>query len=174
MKQTIFAALATLGILALVATAPANAQLVGQPGTSAISPYINLLPRTQAINYYGLVRPQFQYNTAISSLEQQVQANRVAATAADTQGPVTTGHPVQFLNYRRYFQTLGTTSAFQNVQASGRALGAGNLPAGTGIGTPGTRSSGLGISSYGGIGGYGGIGNYGGIGAFGGGYRPGY
>jgi hypothetical protein len=105
-----------------------------------------------AINYYGTVRPQLSYNFAINSLEQQVAATRVAIAAAEAGGPLQTGHQVSFLNYQRYFLNTGAVSPFQNVQASARALGAGNLSSGSGVGTPGTRSNlsgGFGVGSIG-------------------------
>jgi hypothetical protein len=168
MKQFLFAAIASVGVFGFVATDAAKAQAFAPSGSPIISPYLNLnrAGAPPAINYYNLVRPQFQYGAAINTLEQQVQASRVAATAAETQAVPTTGHPVSFLNYRRYFLNTGASSPFQNVQASGRALGAGSLPVGSGVGTPGTRSA---YGGYGAIGAYGG-GGIGGIGNIG--YRP--
>jgi hypothetical protein len=172
MKQFSVAAIASLSILGLAAMGPVQAQVLSPVANPVLSPYLNLNRAGSSLsnNYYNLVRPQLQYNAAISSLEQQVQANRVAQTAAEPQGPVTTGHPVSFLNYRRYFLNFGTSSSFQNIQASGRALGAGNLPAGSGVGTSGTRS-GFGSGGYGVSGGIGGGGGYG---SAGGGFRPSY
>jgi hypothetical protein len=148
MKQLIFAAIAALGLLGSLAVRPAEAQAWRPFGGPTVSPYINLLRRdiNPAVNYYGSVRPQLQYNTAINSLEQQVTANRIAVTAAENAAVPQTGHPITFLNYQRFFLNTGVSSPFQNVQASARAIGSGSLPTGSAAGTPGTRSS---IGSYG-------------------------
>jgi hypothetical protein len=77
--------------------------VVGGP----VSPYINLLRQGSpaGINYYGLVRPQFQFQNSIQGLQSQV-TTLGSQVATDTQGanamPVT-GHPVQFFNYSHYF-----------------------------------------------------------------------
>src|SRR5439155_25802818 len=104
MKQLIVAAIALLGILGLGTTNPATAQALrpfapGYGGNPAISPYLNLLQRgNPAVNYYGLVRPQQQYNASLNTLEQQVQASRVAQTASENANVPATGHPIYFLN----------------------------------------------------------------------------
>lgn len=164
MKQLILAAVASMGLIVSSAVCPAQAQALRPGGVGGgVSPYLNLLRggTPTAVNYYGIVRPQLQYNAAINSLEQQVTANRVAITAAENASVPQTGHPITFLNYHRYFLNTGASSAFQNVQASQRAIGAGNLPTGSAAGTPGTRS---GTGGYG-IGTIGNIGNIGAAGA---------
>jgi hypothetical protein len=160
MRKLIFAALASVSLL----NPMARAQALRPVGTNPVSPYLNLARPgiNPAINYFGTVRPQLQYNAAISSLEQQVAASKVAITAAETAAVPQTGHPIQFLNYQRFFLNTGAVSPFQNVQASARALGAGSLPIGSGVGVPGTRS-GFGYGGYG----IGSIGSIGSIGAFG-------
>jgi hypothetical protein len=98
---------------------------------------LNLLQRggTPAINYYGLVRPQLQYNTAINSLEQQVAQTRVAITAQESLNVPTTGHQISFLTYQRFFLNVGAQSPFQNVgAAAGVGTGAGASTTGAGAG----------------------------------------
>src|SRR5207302_9756411 len=91
MRHFIGAAVASVGIVNFLAGPAALAQtarpLPPQAGSSpGISPYLNLLRGgLPAVNYYGIVRPQQQYNLALSSLEQQVALSRVAQTAAEAQ-----------------------------------------------------------------------------------------
>jgi hypothetical protein len=148
-RALIFAAIASLCLLGALPLAPAQAQALRPVGTGPVSPYLNLLRPgiNPAINYFGSVRPQLQYNAAINSLEQQVTASKVANTAAENASVPQTGHPIQFLNYRQYFLNTGASSPFQNVQASARAIGAGSLSVGSAAGVPGTRSS---FGAYGG------------------------
>jgi hypothetical protein len=137
MRQLILGAIASMSLLGSLATNPAGAQVLRPIGTGGISPYLNLT-RTNinpAINYYGTVRPQLAYSTAINSLEQQVQASRVAATAQESLNVPTTGHQVGFLNYQRYF--LNLSGGFQNLQAS---AGAGAAGVTAGAGSAGSRA----------------------------------
>jgi hypothetical protein len=71
------------------------------------SPYLNLnrpgaIP---AINYYGLVRPQVTYNSAIQQLQQStldLQQQQREPTVISSELPAT-GHVTDFLTHRRYF-----------------------------------------------------------------------
>src|SRR5689334_4123182 len=67
----------------------------GVPGytSPAVSPYINLLRSGSpaAVNYYGIVRPEFQFQNSLQNLQQQVTtlgATTTAETAA-TELPAT-------------------------------------------------------------------------------------
>jgi hypothetical protein len=80
----------------------------GVPGytTPPVSPYINLLRSgsSAAVNYYGIVRPEFQVQNALQNLQQQVTT--LGETAGAETGPNTlpaTGHAVVFMNYSHYF-----------------------------------------------------------------------
>jgi hypothetical protein len=94
---------------------PAQAQLPGsvsRPGGFAgapVSPYLNVLRQGSpaGVNYYDLVRPQFQTQNSILALQGQVTTlgNQVQT---DTQGPgalPVTGHTTQFFNYSHYFSS---------------------------------------------------------------------
>lgn len=119
----------------------AQAQPGGQRPTfnqyPTFSPYLNLnRPGTSpAINYFGIVRPQFQALSTFQSLEQQAAANRQAisdAAGAPATALPTTGHPVAFLNTAGYFMNL-------NPSQQGN-IGFGNqggIGFGTGFGTGG-------------------------------------
>jgi hypothetical protein len=101
-------------VLALtVAAGPARAQYPvnsrGVPGYTSppVSPYINLLRSgsNPAINYYGLVRPQFQFQNSITGLQQQVTTLDQTQAEAEAGVLPSTGHPVQFFNYSHYYST---------------------------------------------------------------------
>src|SRR5262245_33239269 len=95
-----------IGILAQqVAIAQPPAPPITQP---TVSPYLNLSRRNNnspAFNYFGVVRPQLEFRSAIHTLQQQSANNAFnAAQATDTQtGFPTTGHVAVFLNTGGYF-----------------------------------------------------------------------
>jgi hypothetical protein len=145
-----------LGVLApLTATGPALAQAVYGPGTGLtptttppVSPYINLLRRGNPtfLNYYGLVRPEQRFTSAIGTLQQQTGSNQQLITDLDTalEAPVT-GHRTSFLNNARYFLTQGaqaTTTPIPGGVPGGGATGVGGggrtsvYSAGAGLYTP--------------------------------------
>jgi hypothetical protein len=74
----------------------------------ALSPYLNLFRRDTlpAINYYGIVRPQFETNASLQQLQEQSLQTRQEVTAEAERFAPTTGHPVQFQNQGPYFLTL--------------------------------------------------------------------
>lgn len=83
---------------------------VGTPSPApTVSPYINFLrnPNAPALNYYGLVRPQFQTNAGLQSLQQQLLFGSAAPVpGSEPAGDVLiTGHAAAFMNYGGYFQS---------------------------------------------------------------------
>ena len=76
----------------------------------AYSPYLNLLrPGNTAIDRYGLVRPQIDFQNQVNSLQQQYGSlNRdISGVAADQQLPLpTTGHAAQFISYSHFYPGL--------------------------------------------------------------------
>lgn len=124
--------------MALAAMVPgrAGAQVVGprvgSPSPApTVSPYINLLrnPNAPALNYYGLVRPQFQTNAGLQSLQQQfLLGQSTSLPGSEATGDVLiTGHAATFLNYGGYFQSsvgafqparLGTAAASRPTSAA--------------------------------------------------------
>jgi hypothetical protein len=88
------------------------------PG-AAVSPYLNLLRRETipGINYYGIVRPQVEFGNSILQLQEQGLLTRQEVNSEAERFAPTTGHPVQFQNAGRYFQTL-------NRQTTANALNA--------------------------------------------------
>jgi hypothetical protein len=120
----------------------------------AFSPFLNLnRPGTNpAINYYGLVQPQLQTRQQLSNL--QYQQNALASGLGGGTPLVTnqalpqstTGHPVRYFDYSRYFPLGGLPGTFGT--ANGVAPGAGGLPgyaqpARTGLGNTITPGVGL-------------------------------
>jgi hypothetical protein len=108
---------AGLGIALTAATC--SAQFPGQVGginqanNPAFSPYLNLNRPgiNPVINYYGTVRPQLGYNTAIGQLQVQQSAEGAAIqqqqqyNASNILPP--TGHAAGFQTQGRYFLTRG-------------------------------------------------------------------
>jgi hypothetical protein len=76
-----------------------------------VSPYLNLFNggTNPAINYYGIIRPQFEFRNNIQQVQQQIaMADQSTADLANTLGMVTTGHPSFFMSHQKYFQNVGT------------------------------------------------------------------
>ncbi len=114
--KTLWMATGVILSLGLWASGPASAQGPFTPGAAPLSPppyspYLNLLRRGNPtyINYYGLVRPEFNFRNQINGLQQGVAANAAAITTnADAlNGLPLTGHPTQFLNTSHYFLNRG-------------------------------------------------------------------
>lgn len=114
-----------------VGLSSASAQVgVYTPPRAPISPYLNLnRGGNPAINYYGLVRPQFDTSRALQNVQTQLQSmsSQVAPTqpVADPTFVPTTGHPVTFLNSSHFFPVTGRTGS---GQASGFGSGQGLNP----------------------------------------------
>src|SRR5690348_4263609 len=74
-----------------------------------VSPYLNLArnPNAPTLNYFGLVRPQFETNAGLQTLQQQLLAGRSAPLPATepTGDVLVTGHAAVFMNYGGYFQS---------------------------------------------------------------------
>jgi hypothetical protein len=114
----------------------------------SFSPYLNLnRPGTlPGINYYGLVRPQQQTAQQIQNLQNQQNA---MAQPADLGGGIvqpgqpvpqsTTGHPVFYFDYSRYFPLQGLPN-FGGAGIGGAGYGGagfGGNPFNRTVGTPG-------------------------------------
>lgn len=99
-------------VLACGFAAAVHAQAPGtNPATRpAFSPWLNLnrSGASAAGNYFGLVRPDFRYNSSIQQLQQQTlslqQQQNEAKTATDLPA---TGHVSGFLNHTKYFMNRG-------------------------------------------------------------------
>lgn len=118
---------------------PATRPGFGTTGRPAFSPYLNLnlAGNPAALNYYGIVRPQFQARAEFQSLEQQAAANRQGITDMGTQasGLPATGHQVAFQNLGGYFMNMSPQQggAF-GAGGSGFGGGGGYSFGGTGSG----------------------------------------
>jgi hypothetical protein len=73
----------------------------------ALSPYLNLLRGgNPAINYYGLVRPQQEFGSAIQEIQNEMNAPHPLTTAANNTATLPiTGHPTRFFSHQSYFFT---------------------------------------------------------------------
>jgi hypothetical protein len=109
--------LAAAAVVAALSIAPAvQAQSYVQPRvspytTTGLSPYLNLLRGgNQAVNYYGLVRPELQAQASIQQLQEAVARPQVSVVAPPTnQVQSVTGHTTRFMQYSQYFSTTAVT-----------------------------------------------------------------
>jgi hypothetical protein len=89
----------------LLCAGAVEAQVGNRPVTPTrptVSPYLNLTRQgNTALNYYNLVRPEFEFRNAYQSLQQQVRQNQT--TIEEAGGVPTTGHTTNFQNYSHYF-----------------------------------------------------------------------
>src|SRR5206468_2651681 len=110
-----FVTLAALPVLLGWGPAAAVAQVTPlRPGgvpfnPPVVSPYLNLTrPGNTALNYYNLVRPEFEFRAAYQGL--QVQANRQQAEINQVAGEESlpaTGHSSSFFNYSHFYPGRG-------------------------------------------------------------------
>ncbi len=107
MKRNPFVLLAAIFVVGLsAARGPAQYVPGSAPGRRpALSPYLNLdRPGNPGINYYGLVRPQFQVQGALQKLSNSV--NSLESNQAPAQDiPLQTGHASSFMTQSKYFMT---------------------------------------------------------------------
>ena len=85
-----------------------------------VSPYLNLLQSgNPAINYYGLVRPQFAYDKAIQNLGTNVNSLGNNVNSLDANQAIQTGHRSSFMTQNQYFMTNGAAggNTLANQQA---------------------------------------------------------
>jgi len=120
--------------LSFILVAASAGQLFGQPPAPGplpatnppVSPYINLnrSGASPGINYYGIVRPEFEFRNAFRGLQQQLSNTQLSMqqmTDPHTGFPVT-GHTATFLNTGGYFLNLSGGAGAAGHPA-GRSLG---------------------------------------------------
>src|SRR5262249_3436964 len=117
MKRILWSGVAAFGWLVGLACGPAAAQPpLGRPPTNPPSrppgsPFTNLFRggTNPAINYYGLVRPQQEFRSDLTQLQQQrLQAGALLTLPDQGVSTIpTTGHPTRFFNYSHYFLNQG-------------------------------------------------------------------
>ena len=143
MKRHFAIAMAVLAGWIAVGANIAHAQFGGQLGRPAprarptVSPYINLgTGGNNALNFYGIVKPQFEANKNFDNLQQglaQLNADGTLKGQLGQQDPVgtqtglQTGHPAGFFNYSHYFPTTPYGGAGNALQMGGGIGGAGNV-----------------------------------------------
>jgi hypothetical protein len=118
MRRWLYASLVAAGLAAALTPGRAAAQFIPSPGTfgrppgnpmgtPTFSPYLNLgRGGNEALNYYGLVRPQVQAQQSIQQLQQQqyqLEQLQLAGMARTTGLPLPTGHPAMFGNYLQFY-----------------------------------------------------------------------
>src|SRR3954471_10368722 len=89
------------GPQATLAQAPPPRPAINTTARPTVSPYLNLLRGGQstALNYYNLVRPQFDFQNSINTLQQEVTSNQQSISQLGQANNTLpdTGHPVQFM-----------------------------------------------------------------------------
>jgi hypothetical protein len=138
------AVLLSIGLRAGTADAQVyNPRSTTLPLGPTVSPYINLLRNgnSPTLNYYGFVRPQFQTNAGLQSLQQQVLTARSGQlpVAESTGDVLVTGHVAVFMNYGGFFQSpIGGMHATRYVPTT-RTRQTTTAPATPRLPTPGPR-----------------------------------
>jgi hypothetical protein len=133
MSRTIIGPWLASGLLAALVVPAAEAQGPYTPAgvnpalRPAVSPWINMFRRgnSPAINYYGLVRPEFTFRNSIQELGQQqttLTSQQQQLETALTLPP--TGRGSGFLNHGKYFQRRGTIGAVTTAPAAPTAAAA--------------------------------------------------
>lgn len=146
MKKHMATTLAILAAWIVIGANAAQAQFGGQIGKPpvrarpTISPFINLGAGNTAMNYYGIIKPQFDANRNFGDLQQGLAQLNADGTLKGTlgqqdpvgvQGGLQTGHPAGFFNYSHYFPTTPYGGAGGSMQmgggnAGGFGVGGGN------------------------------------------------
>jgi hypothetical protein len=121
----------------------------------AVSPYINLnRGGNQAVNYYGLVRPQFAANSALQAFGADLNTLSLSPSmpgTANQQRPQT-GNRSSFMTHTRFFMNYGSGRSGANPSGGlgagtpGLAVGTAGYGAGT---TPGIQQPLPALSSFG-------------------------
>jgi hypothetical protein len=99
-------------VIMLLGAGQVRAQVPGAPTPGprpTYSPYLNLFRQGQPLyqNYYGLVRPQVQFENSVNRLQQQVTSNREALSQQEEANinpelrP--TGHPFSYFSHQGFF-----------------------------------------------------------------------
>jgi hypothetical protein len=94
------------------AQVPFNRPTVNPFNPPVVSPFLNLnRGGNQAINYYGLVRPQLDTAAGLQQLQRQQQVLAQTPTPETVGGIPVTGHPAQFMSFSHYFNSRITNQA---------------------------------------------------------------
>lgn len=134
----------SLGVSFASAQFPLGGYQQPQVGPPSFSPWLNMTrPGGGATNYYGMVQPQVQTRQQLQSLQYQENLIKsglgAPAAGVNQSAPLsTTGHPVRFNDYSRYFPLQGMPGATGTIPGYGPNSGIGT---GYGTGVVGTTPS---------------------------------
>jgi hypothetical protein len=99
------------------------------PGSRpTVSPYLNITRSgNRALNYYNLVRPEFEFRNAYQRLQQQAGQQAASIDQINAEFLPATGHSTSFQNYSHFFPSLGgqgvvRTPGTPATQPPGRGL----------------------------------------------------
>jgi len=116
--------LPAVGLAFVCTAAPLWAQgLPGYGGNPAnrppVSPYLNLLRQGSpaAVNYYGLVRPEVNFQNALYQAEQQIATNQQSISSL-AGGLPTTGHPARYMTHWAHFLNTGIAPGIGSYRRS--------------------------------------------------------
>lgn len=107
-----------IAALALLSSLGAAPRVLGQAGyvrpptgpgaRPTTSPYLNLTrPGNSALNYYNLVRPEFEFRNANQALQGQIGRQGQSIRDLQAEGIPATGHSTSFFNYSHFFPGAG-------------------------------------------------------------------
>ena len=112
---------ARLSLFAVVVVTMATGAALCQPPTPyggygrrpSYSPYLNLTRPGggPAQNYYGLVRPEFEFRNDVFQLRRDAQSIASSLAAPQPSQELATGHATGYMTHLRYFGTNGVPGA---------------------------------------------------------------
>jgi hypothetical protein len=162
MRNTLWLAVVSVALCA------GSVQAQGFPGgynpanQPAVSPWLQLnrLGAPASLNYYNLVKPQFQFGSAIQGLENQQALSSAQQTSFQNYLTLpATGHQASFNTHLRYYDTAGGGGGYGMMGGMGMGgmmggmgmggMGMGGMMGGMGMGGMGMGGMGTGAASSG-------------------------
>jgi hypothetical protein len=108
--------------LAVVLMGGAVTHAQGTISKPTVTPWLNLYRGGSSpnLNYYNLVRPEFDFRGAIGQLQVQTNTNQQSITDLNVPaGPLVTGHAAGFMTHRNFFQTQSASAPGGTAVAAG-------------------------------------------------------
>jgi hypothetical protein len=116
MMRSLLAYVLVAATTTVASAQPLPSRPTGQPPTRpTVSPYLNLLRggTNPAINYYGLVRPQFEFSRQMRQVESELASQEHTLRGLEEEtGVAATGHAAGFMNYLHYYNFGDQRSSF--------------------------------------------------------------
>ena len=149
MKSLRISLAAAMALAAFGTAGRAHAQM--GPYNPPISPYINILRggASPAVNWFNIVQPQLEFNSALGMV--QSQQNAMGQAISSNALGATTGHPVMFGNYSHYYPMRRGGMGMGGMGMGGMGMGGMGM-GGMGMGGMGMGGMGMGGMGMGGMG----------------------